>query len=105
MKIEMISWITFVMGLFLMIVGIVIWAGKKIEFVHGEDSAKVPEVFRAAYSRLLGIGVILLSLAVMGYGVVSCFPTLPVYIQWLVVGVFGASGILVLVLGYKKYYE
>ncbi len=105
MKVEMISWITFVMGLFLMIVGIVIWTGKKIELVHGEDSAKVPEAFRGAYSRLLGIGVIILSFAVMGYGVVSCFPELPTFIQWIVVGVFGGAGLLVLIVGYKKYYE
>lgn len=105
MKIEMISWITFAMGLFLMVVGIIIWAGKKIDLVHGEDAAKVPEVLRGAYARLLGIGVLLMSFAVIGYSVVSCFPIIPTYVQWIVVGVLGGLGILVLIIGYKKYYE
>lgn len=104
MKVEMISWITFCMGIFLMIVGIVIWAGKKIDLVHGEDSAKVQECNRAAYARLLGIGVILLSFAVTSYGVLSCFPLIPTYVQYIAVGAFGAAGIIVLIIGHKKYF-
>lgn len=105
MQVEMISWITFCMGVFLLIVGIVIWRGKKIELVHGEDASKVLECDRAAYARLLGIGVMILSLAVMAYGVVSCFPTIPPYVQYIVVGTCGAVGVLILIIGYKKYYN
>lgn len=104
MKVEMISWITFLMGIFLMIVGIVIWAGKKIDLVHGEDAAKVYECNRAPYARLLGIGVILLSFAVISYGVLSCFPLIPPYVQYIAVGAFGAAGIVVLIVGHKKYF-
>lgn len=103
MQVEMISWITFCMGVFLLIVGIVIWAGKKIELVHGEDTSKILECDRVAYARLLGIGVIILSLAVMAYGVISCFPMIPPYVQYIVVGACGAVGILILIIGYKKY--
>ena len=71
MQVEMISWITFCMGIFLMIVGIVIWCGKKIDLVHGEDASKVYECDKEAYARLLGIGVILLSFAVIASGVLS----------------------------------
>lgn len=104
MKVEMISWITFLMGIFLMIVGIVIWVGKKIDLVHGEDAAKVYEFNRAAYARLLGIGVILLSFAVVSYGVLSCFLFIPTYVQYIAVGAFGAAGIIVLIIGHKKYF-
>ena len=105
MQVEMISWITFCMGVFLLIVGIVIWAGKKLELVHGEDAKKVFECDRAAYARLLGIGVMILSLAVMGYGVLSCFPKIPFYVQYIVVGTLGAVGILILIIGHKKYFN
>lgn len=104
MKVEMISWITFFMGLFLMVVGIIIWAGKKIEFVHGEDSYKVIKEHRAVYARILGIGVILLSMAVISYGVLSCFPAVPVFVHWIAVGAFGGAGLLILIIGHKKYF-
>lgn len=104
MKVEMISWITFAMGVFLMIVGIVIWAGRKIDLVHGEDAKKVPECDIADYARWLGIGVMVLSLAVISYGVLSCFPMIPVYCQWIAVGVFGSAGVLILIIGHKKYF-
>ncbi len=105
MQVEMISWITFLMGIFLMIVGIVIWAGKKIDLVHGEDASKVFECDKGAYARLLGIGVILLSFAVIAYGVISCFPSVPTFVQYIAVGTFGAAGIIVLIIGYKKYFH
>ena len=105
MQVEMISWITFLMGIFLMIVGIVIWAGKKLELVHGEDASKVSECDRAPYARLLGLGVMILSLAVMGYGVLSCFPMIPPYVPYVAVGSFGAIGILILIIGHKKYFN
>lgn len=105
MQVEMISWITFCMGIFLLIVGIVIWAGKKLELVHGEDASKVLESDRAPYARFLGIGVMILSLAVISYGVLSCFPTIPEYVQYLAVGSLGAVGIIVLIIGHKKYYN
>ncbi|MBE6737791.1 MAG: hypothetical protein IKB72_02935 [Ruminococcus sp.] len=105
MQVEMISWITFLMGIFLMIVGIVIWAGKKIELVHGEDSAKVYDFDKASYAKLLGIGVILISFAVIAYGVLSCFPSVPKFVHWIAVGAFGGAGILILFIGHKKYFH
>lgn len=105
MQVEMISWITFLMGIFLMVVGIVIWAGKKIELVHGEDASKVYDFDKADYARLLGIGVILVSLAVIAYAVLSCFPAVPGYFQWIAVGVFGGAGILILFIAHKKYFH
>ncbi len=105
MQVEMISWITFLMGIFLMIVGIVIWAGKKIELVHGEDASKVYECDKAAYARLLGIGVILLSFAVEAYAVLSCFPAILAVTQYVAVGAFGTAGIMVLIIGHKKYFH
>ncbi len=105
MQVEMISWITFLMGIFLMIVGIVIWAGKKIDLVHGDDASKVYECDKGAYARLLGIGVIILSFAVIAYGVLSCFPAIPTLVQYISVGAFGATGILILIIGYKKYFH
>ena len=105
MRVEMISWITFFMGIFLMIVGIVIWAGKKIDLVHGEDASKVFDCDKADYARLLGIGVIILSLAVISYAVLSCFAMIPTFVQWIAIGVFGGSGLLVLLIGHKKYFH
>ncbi len=105
MQVEMINWITFLMGIFLLIVGIVIWAGKKIDLVHGEDASKVYECDKKAYARLLGIGVIIMSLAVISYGVLSCFPAVPTIAQYISVGTLGAIGILVLIIGNKKYFN
>lgn len=104
MKFEMISWITFIMGIFLMVIGIVIWAGKKIDLVHGEDASKVPEYDKPAYARLLGIGVMVLALAVIAYAVLSCFPVIPSYVQYIAVGTLGAVGIIILIVGHKKYF-
>ena len=103
MKVEMINWITFCMGVFLLVVGIIIWAGKKIELVHGDDAYSVPQCDVAAYARLLGIGVILMSFAVISYGVLSSFPEIPPVFYWISVGTFGASGLLILIIGKKKY--
>lgn len=105
MQVEMISWITFCMGIFLMIVGIVIWSKKKIDLVHGEDASKVYECDIADYARLLGIGVILLSFAVIAYGVLSCFPVIPEYVHWIAIGAFGGAGLIVLLIGHKKYFH
>lgn len=105
MQVEMISWITFLMGIFLMIVGIVIWVGKKIEFVHGEEASKVYDFEKNAYARLLGIGVILISFAVISYGVLSCFPAIPKFVQWIAVGTFGGAGIIILFIAHKKYFH
>lgn len=105
MQVERISWITFLMGIFLLIVGIVIWAGKKIDLVHGEDASKVYEGDKAAYARLLGIGVMILALAVISYGVLSCFPILPTAVQYVLVLTLGAIGIMILVIGNKKYFN
>lgn len=105
MQVEMISWITFLMGVFLMIVGIVIWVGKRIELVHGEDASKVYECDIADYARLLGIGVILMSFAVIAYGVLSCFPIIPAYVQWIAIGTFGGAGLIVLLIGHRKYFH
>ncbi len=105
MQVEMISWITFVMGIFLMIVGIVIWAGKKIELVHGEEASKVYDFDRAAYAKLLGIGIILISFAVISYGVLSCFPMIQRFVHWIAVGTFGGAGILILLIAHKKYFH
>ncbi|MBQ8001710.1 MAG: DUF3784 domain-containing protein [Ruminococcus sp.] len=105
MKVEMISWIAVAMGIFLLVVGIVIWVGKKIDMVHGEEASKVADYDVEPYARLLGIGVIILSLAVISYGVLSCFPMIPVYFQWIAVGVFGGAGTAVLLYGHKKYFS
>lgn len=105
MKVEMISWITFAMGVFLFVVGIVIWAGKKIDLVHGEGAKKVAEYNVSSYARILGIGVMVLSLAVISYGVLSCFPLVPAYVQWIAVGVFGGVGTAILIFGHKKYFS
>ncbi|MBQ9743246.1 MAG: hypothetical protein IJV88_06215 [Ruminococcus sp.] len=104
MKVEMISWIAFAMGVFLFVVGIVIWAGKKIDMVHGDDSSKVAERDIVPYARILGIGVMVLALAVMAYGVLSCFPAVAVYWQYIAVGTLGAAGIIILIIGHKKYF-
>ena len=105
MKLEMISWIAVCMGLFLCVVGIVIWAKQKIDLVHGDNADKVAECDVAPYARVLGIGVMILSLAVISYGVISCFPLIPVYVQWIAVGTFGGAGTAVLLYGHKKYFD
>ena len=105
MQFEMMSWITICMGLFLMVVGIVIWAGKKIDLVHGVDAAKVYECDKDAYARLLGIGVMLISCAVLSYGIITCFPAIPPFVYWITIGVFGAAGIIVMLIGQKKYFN
>ena len=105
MKVEMISWIAVAMGLFLFVVGIVIWVGKKIDMVHGDDAKKVAEYDVEPYARILGIGVMVLSLAVIAYGVLSCFPLIPAYVQWIAVGFFGGAGTAILYAGYKKYFS
>lgn len=105
MKVEMISWIAVCMGLFLCVVGIIIWAKKKIDFVHGDDASKVAEYDVEPYARILGIGIMILSLAVISYGVLSCFPQIPVFAQWIAVGVFGGAGTAVLLYGHKKYFD
>lgn len=105
MQFEMISWITICMGLFLIVVGIVIWAGKKIDLVHGDEATKVFECDRAAYARLLGIGVMLIACAVLSYGVLSCFLVIPPFVQWIAIGTFGVAGIIVMFIGQKKYFH
>ncbi len=104
MKVEMISWIAFVMGVFLFVVGVVIWAGKKIDMVHGDDASKVARQDIAPYAKILGIGIMVLALAVMAYGVLSCFHSVAVYWQYVVVGVLGAIGVIILIIGHKKYF-
>ena len=87
------------------VVGIVLWAGKQIDLVLGEGAKKVAEYNVSSYARILGIGVMVLSLAVISYGVLSCFPLVPAYVQWIAIGVFGGVGTAILIFGHKKYFS
>ena len=105
MKFEMLNWIFCAMGVFLLVVGIVIWAGKKIDLIHGEEAHKVAEYDIVPYSRLMGIGVIILALAVEGYGIISAVESIPPYLHWIIVGSVGAVGIIVMIIAHKKYFN
>ncbi len=105
MKLEMINYIFFAMGLFLMALGIIIWVGKKVEMIHGEDANKIRPEDVGPYSRNSGIGVVLVSLAAIAYGLLKAFPEIPVYFQWIAVLVLGGLGILIILLSRKKYFN
>lgn len=105
MKFEMINFVFLAMGIFLTVVGIMIWAGRKVEFIHGENWEKIRTEDIIPYTRNMGIGVILLSLSLLTLGVLSAFETVPKLVQWIGVAIFGGAGALLMIISYKKYFQ
>ena len=105
MNVSMTDWIFAFMGIFLIIVGIVIWAGRKLELVHGEEASKVNSEDIKPYAKLLGIGVILMGLGVSLYGSLGAFEAIPSFVPYASLGVFAVAGVLVCYLGQKKYFK
>ncbi len=105
MKLGTINFIFWGMGLFLIVIGIIVWAGKRIDLIHGDDANKVKAEDIAVYSRLTGIGVILIALGAIAYGFIMAFPEIPVYFQWIAVVAFAGLGFLIMFLSRKKYFN
>ncbi len=102
---NMISYVFFAMGAFLIGVGLFVWIGKRIDLIHGENAEKVAPEDIGIYSMLTGISVILIALGAIAYGVLGFFPELPVYWQWIAVLALAGLGLLIMLLSRKKYFN
>lgn len=105
MNLSMTNWIFALMGIFLIIVGIVIWAGRKLDLVHGDEASKVNPEDVKPYAKLLGIGVILMGVGVALYGGLGIFEVIPTFVPYVSLGAFAVAGVLVCYLGQKKYFK
>ena len=105
MSITMTDWIFLLMGIFLMVVGIVIWVGKKLDLVHGEQASKVEENDRKPYARLMGIGVMLMGLGVSLYGGFALISSIPSFVKYIALALFCGGGLLMAFLAEKKYFK
>ncbi|MGN0453171.1 MAG: hypothetical protein ACI4GZ_05150 [Ruminococcus sp.] len=105
MKFEMINYVMIAMGVFLLAVGIVVWAGKRVDLVHGEKASKIREEDKGKYSALLGLGIIVMALTVVVYGVLTAIENLAFYYRLIIIGTGGGISALILILSYKKYFN
>ncbi len=105
MSTDMTGWIFLLMGVFLIVVGIVIWAGKKIDLVHGDEAYKVESSDVKPYAKILGIGVILMGVGVSLYGGLALIPQMPPFVKYIALALFCGVGLLIVYLGHKKYFK
>ncbi len=102
---NIISYVFFAMGAFLIGIGLFVWIGERVDLIHGENAGKVKAEDIGIYSRLTGISVILIAMGAIAYGVLEFFPEIPVYYQWISVVSLAGVGLLIMTLSRKKYFN
>ncbi len=90
----------FAVGLLCIVLGIVLWKKQKVSLVHDYHYRNVKIEDIPAYTRLLGIGLILIGAGICVTGIVNLFES---SLWWIPVLVGFVAGFLVMNKAQKKY--
>ena len=92
--------IDFSAGVLCIVLGLLLWLKQKISILHSYHCKNVKQEDVPAYTRLMGIGLIIIGAGICGTGAVSIFNTKLFFIP-LIIGI--AAGIAVMHVAQKKY--
>ena len=87
-------------GLLCIVLGLVIWKKQKVSLVHEYHYKNVKKEDIPAYTRLLGIGLILIGIGICGTGLLNLFES---SFWWIPMLIGFAAGIIVMNKAQKKY--
>ena len=87
-------------GLLCILLGLVIWKKQKVSLVHEYHYKNVKKEDIPAYTRLLGIGLILIGIGICGTGLLNLFES---SFWWIPMLIGFAAGIIVMNKAQKKY--
>ena len=87
-------------GLLIIVLGLVLWIGRKVSILHAYHYKNVKKESIPAYCRMMGIGLILIGLGIAVSGVLDLFYSALWWIP-LVVGFF--VGLTIVCIAQKKY--
>lgn len=83
-----------ILGAMLIILGGVIWGKQAIKLIHSTNYAHVRDEDKKAYTRSIGIGLIVLGIGLLLTGVIN-FAT-STYFGWIAFGVLFLIGVIIL---------
>lgn len=92
--------IDFLVAAVIITIGLVLWIKKKISLVHSYHHTHVKEEDVPAYTRALGIGLIVIGLGIAGTGVLDL---LHIGLWWIPLLVGFVVGLAILCVAQKKY--
>ena len=87
-------------GLLCVVLGLVIWIKKKVSLVHTYHYKNVKQEDLPAYSRLLGIGLILIGVGIGVTGLLNLFESA---FWWIPMAAGFVAGFIVMSIAQKKY--
>ena len=87
-------------GLLCVVLGLVIWIKRKVSLVHTYHYKNVKQEDLPAYSRLLGIGLILMGVGIGVTGLLNLFESA---FWWIPMAVGFVAGVIVMSIAQKKY--
>ena len=87
-------------GLLIIVLGLVLWLGRKVSILHAYHYKNVKEEDLPAYCRMMGIGLIVIGLGIAVSGVLDLFYS---SLWWLPTVVGFVLGLTVLFIAQKKY--
>ncbi|MBQ6165759.1 MAG: DUF3784 domain-containing protein [Clostridia bacterium] len=92
--------VEFAVGLLCIVLGIVLWKKQKVSLVHDYHYRNVKIEDIPAYTRLLGIGLILIGVGICVTGIVNLFES---SFWWIPILIGFVAGLLVMNRAQKKY--
>ena len=87
-------------GLLCVVLGLVIWIKRKVSLVHTYHYKNVKQEDLPAYTRLLGIGLILIGVGICVTGLLNLFESA---FWWIPMAVGFVAGFIVMSIAQKKY--
>ena len=87
-------------GLLCIVLGLVIWLKRKVSLVHTYHYKNVKQEDLPAYTRLLGIGLILIGVGICVTGLLNLFESA---FWWIPMAVGFVAGFIVMSIAQKKY--
>ncbi|MBQ9369870.1 MAG: DUF3784 domain-containing protein [Clostridia bacterium] len=87
-------------GLLIIVLGLVLWLGRKVSILHAYHYKNVKEENLPAYCRMMGIGLMLVGLGIAVSGILDLFYSA---LWWIPTVVGFVLGLTVLFIAQKKY--
>ena len=87
-------------GTMCIVFGLLIWVGRKVSLLHSYHYKNVKREDMPAYTRMVGIGLILIGAGIATTGVLNIFK---LALWWIPVVVGFVSGLTVFIVAQKKY--
>lgn len=105
MNFDILTVVILAMGLFLGAVAIYIWAKRRLDLVHGENVKNIKKEYIEPYSRAMGLGLLIISVSVIAYALISAVSVIPIFVRYIVLIAGATVGAVLIFTAKKKYYD